>query len=147
VDLCPEVPARLHIHPRSGLVEDEEVRIGQQSQCEAKSLALASRAHRHLPIGQMRDPCSLHAGIHVGATIERGDDLHGLPNREVGQQPAGLCHRGAASRPGRAERVSTEDLDLAAVGAGEAESHVDGGGLPGAVRAEECHNLTTLNGE
>ena len=42
----------------------------------------------------------------------------------------------------RGDRVGTEDPHGAGVGSGQPEQHVDRGGLAGAVRAEEGHDLS-----
>jgi hypothetical protein len=73
--------------------------------------------------------------------VQGGDHADGLADGGVVEQGAALQHRADGAGGDRLVRLRAEHRDGAGVGSGEAEQHVDGGRLAGAVRAEQRDHL------
>ena len=69
------------------------------------------------------------------------------PHREVLEQPTALHHRRNEPTGDCGPGLEAHDRDVAGRGDGQPENHVDGGGLPGSVGAEEGDDLTGLDGQ
>ena len=132
--------------------------VGSSSSSRAgsDSSAIANRSRccsppEHLPT--LRSAMRLDAGrpqdlvdrARVGE--EARGVRHGLADREVLEQAAGLHHRGDEAAGDRLARLEAEHLDRAGRGLREPEDHVDGRGLAGAVGAEEGDDLALLEGQ
>ncbi len=56
----PELPSGVDVHPGRRLIEDEQVGIGEERQCEPQTLLLAAAAGGHAPSCQGGDACPAH---------------------------------------------------------------------------------------
>ncbi len=113
-----------------------------QREREPDPLGLAAGQLGGAPVGQLGQVGALqHLVDRHRRRVERGGQHEQLAHGDLGDQPAALQHRADQAGPDRLARRTAEDRDLAGVRAGQAEQHVDGGGLAGAVRAEQGHGL------
>src|SRR5258705_1572796 len=145
-DDLPQLPARLRVEPRRGLVEEQQ-------------LGLAHERARHrepllLPAGQGHDArvallVELDEGEHlcdgvrlpVERSKQREDFTHGdlvgeLRFLQLNAEPLAQGAPRGAVAPRR-----PQNLDVAGVGRREALEDLDRGGLPGAVRPEQPEAL------
>ena len=142
----PEAAARLDVHPHGGLVEDEQVGVGQQREGVPQALGLAAgepvgpRLEESAEVGPLDN---LSHRERLG--VQTGHQLEDVDHPGVGEQRAGLEHRPDPPRTDGGERVEAEDRDGAGVGLRQAEDHLVGGRLAGAVRAEDGDDLTGLD--
>jgi hypothetical protein len=79
--------------------------------------------------------------------VQRGGEGDDLGHRQVGQQPARLEHGADRAGPDGVGRGQAVELDLAGVGLGQPEQHLDGGRLAGPVRAEQRDDLAAVDRE
>ena len=79
----------------------------------------------------------------AGAGRRRADQLG---DRDLVHQAAALQHRADPPADDRLARGGAEDADRAAVGLLETEQQVEGGGLAGAVGAQERDGLARAGG-
>ena len=142
----PELPPGADVHARGRLVEDQQVRLGQQGQREAQPLLLAARALGDLPPREPGGP-SPAQGLVDGQRIPVQGRDHGdrLPHGQVVEQPPGLQDRADPPCPHALARGGAEGAHGAVVGVGEAQDHVEEGGLAGAVGPEQRDDLAALD--
>ena len=139
----PELVAGAGVHPCGGLIQNHQIRAGQQRQGEAQPLLLAAGALSHRAVSDLEDAGGLHDLAHrQRVPVQGSDDLDGLLDREVGQEAAGLQQRPDAPGTDRVARCAAEDADLTPVGGVEPQDHVHEGGLACAVGAEDCGDLS-----
>ena len=147
----PDVGAADRVERARRLVEHHELRTRHQRHGQAEALlhALGEPAHAVArPRGQADRAQALAAvlGRHVraGEPDVQGEHLGGGEPRLVAEQLGEV----ADPRPGaRIARGPAQQQDLAGVGADQAEQHLDDARLAGAVRAEQPHDLTAVDGE
>lgn len=138
----PELAPGGGVHARGGLVEDQQVGIGQEGQCEAHALLLAA--------GELADDPSAHVGqqglledgpiIHVGV-VGGAEQVECLGHGVVDGQGARLEDDADQGTPYRVARHQAEHAGGARGRDLQAEDDVDQGGFPGAVLAEQSHDL------
>jgi hypothetical protein len=149
-DERPELAARLRVEAGGGLVEEEQFRVAEDAQRDVEPAALAA--------GEVAGP-----GAALLVQPDGGDDLVGIAAAGVvaGEvvhqfldgdlvEPAGaLRHDADAGAPVRSGllRVLPEDGDLAGVAVAVALEDLDGGRLPGPVRAEQGEDLAVRDVE
>ncbi len=147
-DRAPERAASLDVHARRGLVEDEQTRVAEKRHREPEALLLAAGAHADAPVCERRDSGALHDLVDgAGVDEHAGGELEGLAYRDVLEEAAGLEDGGDEAVGDRRARCLAEHLDLALVGVGQPEEHVDRRGLTGAVGAEERDDLALADRE
>jgi hypothetical protein len=61
------------------------------------------------------------------------------------RQAGALQHHAQAEAAGALLRVATEQLDLAGIGAAQAQQHADRGTLAGTVAAQQCQHLASAD--
>jgi hypothetical protein len=134
------------VEPGEGLVEHERLRLVDERNGELHPLLVAQRQRLDRLVGAVGDAQPLEQG--VGA--ERGalaaqagqpgevDEL--VADAHVRVEPALLGHVAEAPPDLGADRLAAV-ADLSPVGLDHAEDDPHGGGLPGAVRAEEPADL------
>src|SRR5262249_1186619 len=136
----PEVAPRLRIEARGGLIEEEQLGIADERAGHREPLLLPAGElpvagallvlERDLPEQIVEVPPS---------GVERSEQRERLAHRELPLE-ASLLERDPEPRAQGAPCVGpalAEDLDSAVRGSEEAFEDLDGGGLAGAVRAEE----------
>jgi hypothetical protein len=148
LDQVPELTARLGIETGGGLVEEEQGRISHQRAGERQSLPLASGELAHPPGALL---LQLNRGDHLvhrrAPAVEAAEEPDGLFHRELLRE-LGLLERDAEQRPELAvvlPPATAEHPHLAFVGLGQSFTDLDGGGLAGAVRAEEAETLAGVD--
>jgi hypothetical protein len=140
LDELPQLAAGLGIEPGGGLVEEQQLRVADQRAGEGKALLLAA--------GQRADPGAallfqLHEAddaIHRRAVAEEAaEQSHGLLDGELVRQLRLLQLDAEAllQRAGVGVPVHAQHLEIAGVARRQALAHLDGGGLAGAVGAEQ----------
>src|SRR6267378_505199 len=148
----PQLPARLRIESRGRLIEEEQLGAAHERAGDGEALLLAARQRRHACTALL---LQLDQGEHfvdrVGATVERAEQLQRFGDRELFGElgllelnPQPLAQR-PACRPFAPRRA--QDRDRAAVGGRQPLQDFDGGGLAGAVGAEQAEALTRGDGQ
>ena len=132
------------VEPGGRLVEEEQLDVGGQGGDEGDLLPVA------LGVGpallrrvELEALDQLGAALLVDAAAQPAEQVDDLAAGEVGPERDVAGHVGepAVQLVGVAPRVAAEEGGAAAVGAQQAEQDADGGGLPGAVGAEEAVDL------
>jgi hypothetical protein len=150
LDELPGVAAGARVQAGGELVEDDDPRVADQGERDEQALLLAAGELRE-PGGQLGgEPQALGKRAPVqGTWTEGGVQLQGLTDGELGLQFAllelGAEDAGHARVVGHG--VEAGDPDPARVGDAQALDALDGGGLAGAVRAEDPEDLALLDGE
>src|SRR4051794_16142576 len=86
-DGAPELAAPLDVHPGGGLVEDEQLRLGQQRHGEAQPLLLAAGTLADPPARDLGQPGAVqHLGDRPGVREQRRGELDDLADGEVLEQ-------------------------------------------------------------
>lgn len=144
----PEGLAGGDIHAGGRLVEDDQVVGPGGGEREPYALLLAAGELVDHPVGDRRDACSgQDVGDRVRARVQMADEPDDLLDRDVLHQATALQH-GADPAPGdRLLRGRAEEPDRAGVRGAQAEEQIEGGGLSGAVGAEERHGLAGVQVE
>ena len=144
-DRGPEVATSLHVHPGGGLVEGHQCWVRQQRQREAETLLFAAGALPDQPIGDRFDAGSFQDLIdRARIGIQRCRQSDRLAHRDVLEQAARLHDRAhEAARDGRGGGHA-EHADGPVVRLSEAQDHVDGRRLAGAVGTQQRGDLTEL---
>ena len=143
-DHLPALAARGGVEPGGGLVEEEQLRVADQADGDLEPPALPAaelRAAGVGPVGQAHHLEGLHHRARAG--VVAGVELEHLAGGEVGLDGRLLEHHADAVAPAerRAPRVLAEHPDVAAGAPAVALEDLDGGGLPGAVGAQEGDDL------
>ena len=138
----PELAPGGGVHARGGLVKDQQVGVGQEGKCEAHVLLLTS--------GELADDPPAHVGqlglledgpvVHV-RVVGGAEEAEGLGHGVVDGQGARLEDDADQGAPYRVARRQAEHAGGARGRGLQAEDDVDQGGLPGAVLAEQRHDL------
>ena len=150
LDELPGVPAGAGVEARRQFVEDDDPGVADERERDEQALFLAT--------GELAEPGGEPVGqaeafgqrAPVGRTgIEGRVQLQCLADGQFGLQFA-LLELGAQDPAGGlvvGDRVEAGDSDPARVGHPQALDALDGGGLSGAVRAEDPEDLALLDGE
>ncbi|VXB59327.1 hypothetical protein CITRIK5_50229 [Citricoccus sp. K5] len=142
----PELLAGSDVHAGGGLVQEQQVRFGQQGECEAQPLLFAAGALADLPAGDLCRAGPLEGGLDRDvAGLAGGDHGHGLLDRQVAQQATGLEHGADPALEHGLLRRHPENREGAGRRGGEAEDQVEERGLAGTVGSEQGHDLTSLD--
>ena len=97
--------------PVVGSSSSEQVGVGQQGEGEAQPLLLAARARADPAVGDVGDPGPFeHLTDGAGAGEQARRQTHGLGDREVLEQAAGLQDGGDAPRADGVRGRTAEDL-------------------------------------
>ena len=119
----PEVAPPGDVHARGGLVEDEQLGVGQQRHREPQPLLLAARALAHPAVGDVGDAGPLqHLGHRTGVAEQAGGQPQRLLDGEVLEQAAGLHDRRDEPVADRVLRLHAVDRTLPVVGPGQARA-------------------------
>src|SRR6267143_4479192 len=151
-DDLPQLPARVRVETRRRLVEEQQLGLAHQRARHRQPLLLSAgeRHHARLPLFVELDERE-HFLDRVRLAIKRSKQREYFADRElVGElrclqlnaQPLAQRAPGSAFAPRR-----PQNLDVAAVGRRQPLEDLDGGGLPGAVRAEQSKALARAHGE
>jgi hypothetical protein len=147
-DGLPEIAPAFHVHALGRLVEDEQLGVGDQRHGEGQPLLFSPGA---LPDRAARDRGDARPLQHFpdGAADreKRGGVLSRLSHREVLEQASRLHDRGDQALADRLPRRHAVDLELTGIRAGQTQDHVNRRGLPGAVGAQESHDLPGADGQ
>lgn len=139
----PERLAGGDVHAGGRLVEDDQVVGPGGRQREADALLLAARELVDLAVGYLRDPGAVHdLGDRVRLGVQVAAELDQLAYGHVLHQAAALQHRADLAGVDGLRGRHAEEADRAGVGVAQAEQQVEGGGLAGAVGAEQGDRLT-----
>src|SRR3954469_463912 len=155
LDEVPHLVLLVRIEAVGRLVHDQHIRIVDQRLREAGAV-LVSLGERVDRLVQHRlQEAELDHAVHrllargAGEAPQLGDELEERSHRHV--RVRGGVLRQVADQAlrldGRLDHVVGADGDLAGGGRHEAGDHPHGGGLAGAVRAEEAEHLAALDGE
>src|ERR1044071_762626 len=139
-DEIPELPPRLGIEAGGGLVEKEELGIGDEGARERQPLLLTTRQLPHATVALLPELDRIEDFLEgTGPLVEAAKELQGLGDGEfVGElgflerDPEALAQGSGAGLPGFAE-----DANLTRVGLVQPLADLDGGGLAGAIGAEQ----------
>jgi hypothetical protein len=149
VDQIPEAPARKRVDTGGRLVEEKDARLVQHRAAERQPLleTQRQRAGQLAPLG-LETGYPEHPVAPLGAprpldAVEAGKKIDVLFDFEVGVEREELRHVAdpALDRAAVALDVEAGHHRLAARRRQEAGEDLDGGGLAGAVRAEETEDL------
>jgi len=151
-DHFPQLAARLRVQTRGGLVEEQQLRPGDQGAGHREPLLLAARELAHPGGAFLLEPHQPEHLFHgVRGPVEATEQPDGLLDGEllgelrVLQLNAQTLTQRASARPPRPPHP--EDLDLAPVGGGEPLENLDGGRLPRPVRPQQAEALARVDGE
>jgi hypothetical protein len=151
--VLPEVGARLRVEAGRRLVEEHELRRVDEAERDVEPPALAAGQRRARPVPEALE---VHPGEQLPAAgrgvgpadaVEAGlvDDL--LAGARLGE--AGAALGDVADPPADADRVLEQvaagDGGRAGGGAQQRRQHAQGGGLAGAVGAEEADDLAGVD--
>jgi hypothetical protein len=132
------------VEPRGGFVEQQQLRVGGERGDDGDLLPVAlgvgAALLRRVEVEAL-DQLVPAGGVE--AAPQAGEQVDGLAAGEAGPQldVAGYVGESAVQGDGVVPRVVAEQPCGAGVGAQQAEEYADGGGLTGAVRAEEAVHL------
>src|SRR5215472_13992583 len=157
------------VHPAGRLVEQDDLRAGDQHVGQFQQLALAVGERLGPVAGQLGDAGELQqllrplpgggaaragervaepAGLPGTLLVVRGHD-HVLHDRQPGEDPGQLESPADPQREdlvgGQAGDLGFVEVDVAAVHRSVAGDHVEQGGLPGAVRPDQPGDAAALN--
>ena len=146
----PDGPPRLRVETGRQLVEEHELGIVDQGERDEQTLLLPAR-QRHEPGVALRGQAQLieeAVAVH-GRAIEGGPEVHRLPHLDalLELRFLQLDADPLLQRHGVAARVEPEDGNRAAVGRAQAFDALHGGGLAGAVGADQAEDLARLDVE
>ncbi|GAB4007892.1 hypothetical protein GCM10029992_62820 [Glycomyces albus] len=147
----PHQVAGLRVQAGGGLVEEDQVGLVDQGPGDGQAALHAAGEVVDLVVRAARELHELEQFGRAGPGLAPldaevpGVDGEVLEDREHVVEGVVLRHDAEAGADGRpvAARVEAEDLDLAAGGLGDAADHPHGGGLAGAVGAEEAECLSS----
>ena len=151
VDLVPEVAPRLGIDAGGRLVEQQKLRARQRAGAERQTLLPAARqfAGQLLLAAGEAEPLDRRARGRngLGDAVDAADEFQVLAHREVLVERELLRHVAdlALDHVGLRADVVAEAGAGALVGREQAAQHADGGGLAGAVGAEEAVDRAALD--
>src|SRR5699024_5457425 len=122
------------VQPRGRLVEQQQVDVGGEGGDEGDLLLVAGRVVAGLlPRVEVEALDQVGASPFAQPAVRPRGDVDALPAGQPG--PEGHAGGDVGEAPvqlgGVVPRVAAEELHGAAIGAGEAEQHADGGGLAG----------------
>lgn len=144
----PEGLAGGDIHAGGRLVENDQVVGPGGGEREPYALLLAAGELVDHPVGDRRDAgAGQDVGDRVRPRVQIADEPDDLLDRDVLHQAAALQHRADPAPGDRLLRGRTEEPDRAGVRGAQAEEQIEGGGLSGAVGAEERHGLAGVQVE
>ena len=141
--LAHEVPggaAGLWVQARGRLVEEDEFGPADDGHREREALLLAAGEPAVGGAAATIEPQALDERVHVERVgVQLGHVAQHLVGAGAGVDAAGLEHDADARLEARGvgDRVEAEDADGAGVGPAVALARLDGGGLAGAVGAED----------
>src|SRR5262245_58228729 len=151
-----DVDHRDRVDAREGLVEQDERGLAREGPADLEPPPLSPRERVGLLPGHRVDAELLEEGAGARALLGHGqpagleDGTDVLLGRELAED-AGLLRQVAdalarAEVHGEAGDVLRVQIDVSAVRPGEADHHVEGRGLPRAVRPEQAHDLALTDG-
>jgi hypothetical protein len=147
-DRGPELAPALDVDGRGGLVEHEQVGVGHQGDREADPLGLAAGELVGASFGELGHSGQLHRVLdRERPGVDRGDHRDQLAHAQVLDQCPGLQHAADGAGRDRLGGRLPEQRHRAGIRPGQAEHHLDRGGLAGAVRAEDGDGLTGGDGQ
>ena len=150
LDELPGPASGRGVEARGGLVEEEQLGVADDAEGEVEPPALPAGEGPHPGVGLLVQPGEgEHLGDGARVRVVAGVQAHQLARGE-GVLEARLLEHDPDSLPeGPAAglRVEPEHLDRARVRGPVALEHLDRGGLPGAVGAEQGHDLTLVDRE
>ncbi len=151
VDLAPELAPRLGVDAGGRLVEQQQLGLGQDAGAERQALLPAARqlagqlALAALQAQPLDGGARLPGG--VGEAVDAGDELQVLQDRQVLVEREALRHVAdvVLDLLALGADVVAERRAAAAVGRQQPAQHAQGGGLAGAVGAEEAVDLAAAH--
>ena len=143
-DDVPQRPAGGRVETRRGLVEEDQLRVVHQRECDREALLLAARQLLGPRVAALAEPEQLdqlvgRAGLLVEAA-EQVDDL-GDGQLRVHRRRLEADPDPRLQLVGAGGDVDAEDHRLTAIGAAEALQDLDRRGLAGAVRPQQAEDL------
>ena len=146
VDERPELLAHLRIEPDGGLVEQHQARLMDEPARDEQAPAHATGELAHDGLRARHEVGDLQGTLYGGwafggwHTVEARKDREDLPAGELDVEVVELGHdpHGHAGLLGFARQHVPEHLDLAGIGEGLRGEQTHGGGLAGAVGAEQA---------
>jgi hypothetical protein len=150
LDQLPGVAPGLRVKARGQLVEHRDPRAADQRQRDRQPLLLAAGQLPERRVALAGEPERLQQRPPVGGRpVEGAVQVEGLGHPQLGRQLALLELRPEQLRQLCAipQRVEPQHPQLAAVRLAQPLNAFDGGGLAGAVRAEDPEDLTLGDGE
>ncbi|HEV7760917.1 MAG TPA: hypothetical protein VGO78_18055 [Acidimicrobiales bacterium] len=144
----PEGLAGLDVHGHGGLVQHQQVGVRHQGHGEAGPLGLAAGQLVGALVGEGIDAGQgQHLVERQRPGVERAHHREQLADAQVADQAPGLEHGADRAGGDGLGRGTSLEQHLAPVGRGQAEQHVEGGGLAGAVGSEQGHDLAVADGQ
>src|SRR5213592_1310851 len=151
-DDLPQLPARLWVEPRRGLVEEQQLGLADERARDGQALLLPAGECHHARVALLLE---LDEGQHlcdaVRLPVERSKQPEHFADGElIGElrllqlDPEAFAQR-ASWRPILPPHA--ENLDVATVGRREAFEDLDRSRLPGTVRAEQAETLAGRDAE
>jgi hypothetical protein len=143
-DHVPGLPPGRGVEAGGRLIQEEQLGIADQGQGHVEAPLLPTRERRGAGVGLLAQPDQVHRLVDVpGGGVVAGVLLHRLARRQLGDQ-TGLLEDEAHAVPPcpvRPLRVDAEHAHLPRVARPVALEDLDGGGLAGAIRAQEGEDL------
>ena len=155
VDLGPELAPGERVHARGGLVEKEHLGFVHERHRQGEPLLVAERQGLAVGCGiglQVEGgegPVDLAAAAAAAQAVGAAEETQVLEHGQVAVQGKTLGHV-ADARPGRGRGGAQVEPGHGAVAAGDgqqAAEHAEGGGLAGAVGAEQAEDLAAPHPE
>ncbi len=149
-DHVPQRAPRLRVEARRRLVEEDELGIVHEGQGHRQALLLSARERHVVGVGLVDELHEVEQLPRVPAPrVVAAVEVQRLTGRDLVEQARALelDAEARADLPAVVAQVEAEDLDLALVRLGQSLDHLQGGGLAGAVGAEEAEDLAPLDVE
>ncbi len=151
LEKLPNLYDPVGIEAVSGLIQNQEFRIGDQRPDDPQALLHPHGEGAHLLVGGHCEPSHLEEPVDLvglGDPQQVGEDHQVLTSREVGVKPRSF-DQGSHTREHffAGTDLFSENLDAAAIGLGEPQEHPEGRGLSGTIVAEKTVDLSFFHGE
>ncbi len=150
LDQIPHLDARARVEPIRGLVEDQHFGVVQQRPGDGQALLHALGHRRDEPRTQRTKIGQLHDGVDGALARARLDSVRGREELQVFVHGHALVNlepirheaEQAPNVQGALDHVVAADEHPPLIGLQERRHHAKGGGLPGAVGADEPEDLS-----
>jgi hypothetical protein len=155
VDALPELAARQRVDPRGRLVQEQDVRLVHERRCHRQALLESQRQVTAVVTGMLPEFEGLQRPVNAPPaprpveTVGTGEKAQVLQHAEIRVKGKTLCHVAQPrARLGRGmAQVEPGHLYLSGRHRQQPAEHAKGGGLAGAIGAQQTEDLALLHAE